>query len=70
MEGLPADREDPWWVHGQYHLGCLYFRKGAYLKALKAFEICEARTDKIDSEFKSNIAAWLVKLRSTSERIQ
>lgn len=70
LEGLPADPRDPWWLHGQYALGCLYFRRGAYHKAREAFEICEARADEMDSDFKTNIAAWLVKLRSASERIQ
>jgi len=63
VKGLPTDQRDPWWVYGQYALGSLYFRRGTYPKAIKTFELCEARADGIDSEYKPKIAAWLVKLR-------
>jgi tetratricopeptide (TPR) repeat protein len=70
LESLPEDRNDPWWTYGQYQLGCLYFRKGAVLKAKAAFEQCQTESILVEPEYRRNIVAWLAKLRADARLIQ
>jgi hypothetical protein len=59
---LPGDRQDPLWSKVQYQLGRVYFNQGAYIKAKKAFEICEFFAD--DAEIRKSISGWLTATRT------
>jgi len=59
IQSLPENRHDPWWVHAQYHLGCSYFQRRAYLEARQAFELCDFFMDDADTEMKQNVSMWL-----------
>ena len=59
IQSLPENRHDPWWVHAQYHLGCSYFQRHAYLDAKQAFELCDCFMDEADTEMKQNVSRWL-----------
>jgi len=58
-ESLPPKCDDPLWAEAQFQLGRLYFQQRAYVKAKKAFELCEFFTDETNTELKQNISGWL-----------
>ena len=61
IQSLPADYLDPLWSQAQYNLGSLYFQRGAYLSAKRAFELCETLIDNADVEMKESVSIWLTK---------
>jgi hypothetical protein len=68
VESLPDDRRDPWWTHGQYALGCVYLKKGAYPDARRAFETCAFFLDDGDVEMTENIARSLATIERSLGR--
>jgi len=59
VESLPPDREDPSWTEAQFHLGRVFFQRGAYEKAKETFERCEFFMHSADTELKQKISEWL-----------
>ena len=59
IQSLPTDYSDPLWSQAQYNLGNLYFQRGAYLNAKKAFELCEAFVGDADVQMKESVSIWL-----------
>lgn len=62
-ESLLLDRRDPLWAQAQYYLGHIYFKKAAYFKAKKAFEMCECFMDESDTRLKEEVLSWLAATR-------
>ena len=62
-ESLLLDRREPLWAQAQFYLGCIYFKKRAYIDAGKAFELCEAFVDDADHEMKEGVSSWLAAAR-------
>jgi tetratricopeptide (TPR) repeat protein len=65
VQSLPSDRRHSDWVHAQYQLGMLYYHRGAYLDAEKAFELCTFFMDEAGTgdEIKNSISEWLAGIR-------
>jgi len=62
-ESLLLDRRDPLWAQAQYYLGHIYFKKGAYFKAQRAFGLCECFMDDSDTRLKEEVLSWLAATR-------
>jgi tetratricopeptide (TPR) repeat protein len=63
-ESLPPKCDDPQWAEVQFQLGCLYFQQRAYVKAKKAFELCEFFADETNTELKQKLSGWLADIDS------
>ena len=57
VQSLPPNYNDPIWAKAQFHLGRLYFERGAYLTAKEAFEACELLAK--ETKLKQTAAHWL-----------
>jgi tetratricopeptide (TPR) repeat protein len=62
-ESLLLDRRVPLWAQAQYYLGHIYFKKGAYFKAQRAFGLCECFMDGSDTRLKEEVLSWLAATR-------
>jgi tetratricopeptide (TPR) repeat protein len=62
VKSLPSSCEDPLWAKAQFHLGRVYFQKGAYTKAKEAFELCEFFGDEANAELKQGLSTWLARI--------
>lgn len=58
-ESLPPDCNDPLWAEVQLQLGRLYFQRGAYLNAKKAFDLSKRFAMESNIEMQRNISMWL-----------
>lgn len=58
LESVPPNCEHPLWTQAQFHLGRVYFQKGAYVKAKESFERCEFFGDKTDTELMQGLSTW------------
>lgn len=54
---LPIDCEDQLWPTVQYQLGRLFYKKGSYARARKAFELSQLSTP--EEDLRANASLWL-----------